>query len=442
MPGFAIAGVLEGFYGPPWSWADRVAIMERCAPAGLPWYVWAPKTDPLHRKRWREPFTDEYLDGFRRLVALDGGRVGVALSPGADLGDIDVDADALAAKLRPVLELGVGLVMIAFDDIDPALADGARHAALVSALTDRLNLTNVHLVVVPTHYATIASTDYLRTLSSALSPDVIMGWTGPHVVNDTITADDAEAFADVVDGRPLALWDNYPVNDALMADRAFLLPLSGRDPQLDERCAVYLANAAVQPWLGVPALLSAGAWATAGVATAAWEVEGFEGHVEIALLAQACDGRELIRLASAAAEASAALDDELDADDWRSRAIDDLWWWLERIEHLTVAGPIGHAARPWIEQAHAEATVALSALELLERAVGEPNVAIAVMELVSTWTKLRRSAVSTFGRRFGLTPKAGIDEAGSWTLSADAFDEGTNATDILCEAAVRRHLHP
>ena len=443
MPSFAVAGVLEGFYGPPWSWDDRVAVMERCAPAGLPWYVWAPKSDPLHRKRWREPFTDEYLDGIRRLIALDGVRVGVALSPGADLGDIDVDAEALAAKLRPVLELGIGLVMIAFDDIDPALANGARHAALVSALTDHVDLGKVHLVVVPTHYATVHPTDYLRTLSSALSPDVIMGWTGRHVVNDAITAADAEAFADVVDGRPLALWDNYPVNDALMNDCAFLLPLSGRDPQLDEHCAVYLANAAVQPWLGVPALLSAGAWATTGVATATWEIEGFEDHVEIALLAQACDGRELIRLASAATEAAAAaFDQEFDVDDWRLRAIDDLWWWLERIEHLDVAGPIGHAARPWIEQAQAEAAVALSALELLERDVGEPNVAIAIMELASTWTKLRRSAVSAFGRRFGLTPKAGIDEGGSWTLSVDAFVENTNATDILCGAAVRRHLHP
>jgi hyaluronoglucosaminidase len=434
MPSFAVAGVLEGFYGPPWSWDDRVAIMERCAPAGLPWYVWAPKSDPLHRKRWREPFSKEHLDGFRRLAATAGVRVGVAISPGADLGDLDAGAEALAEKLRPALEVGIGLVMIAFDDIDPTLTDGERHAALVCALTEQLSLDGVHLVVVPTHYATTEPTKYLRSLSSGLPPDVMMGWTGRHVVNDAITIPEAASFADAVDGRPLALWDNYPVNDAFLADRAFLLPLAGRDPRLDEYCGVYLANAAVQPWLGLPALLSAGAWATTGVATAPWEVEGFDEPVGIATLAQACDGRELFRLAEAAIAAAGD-----DPDDKVLVAADDLWWWLERIEHLDVSGLIGEAARPWMEQARAEASVSLNALELLERDPDEADVAIAVMSLAAAWTKVRRGTVSALGTRFALTPRASLDDKGSWTLSADALTEDRNATDILCRAALARH---
>jgi hypothetical protein len=437
VPSFAVAGVLEGFYGPPWSWDDRVAIMERCAPAGLPWYVWAPKSDPLHRKRWREPFTDQHLDGFRRLIALDGVRVGVALSPGADLDDLDTDAEALAAKLRPVRGLGVALVMIAFDDIDPALTDGERHGALIRALTSRLDLTEVHLVVVPTHYATLANTTYLRALSNGLPPEVMVGWTGAHVVNEAIGVHDAAAFADIVDGRPLALWDNYPVNDATLADRAFLLPLNGRDPRLDEYCGAYLANAAVQPWLGLPALLSAGAWATTGVATPPWEVEGFEDPVNIATLAQACDGRELCRLAHAAVAISQG-----DDDDDQLRDTDDLWWWLERVEHLDVNGPIGLDARPWIFQARAEAAAALNALELLERDPDEPDVAIAVLGLLRSWLKVRKGTVSVLGIRFGLTPKASIDASGNWTITSDVIVEGRNATDILCRAALARHAKP
>jgi hyaluronoglucosaminidase len=437
MPAFAIAGVLEGFYGAPWSWDDRVAIMERCAPAGLPWYVWAPKSDPLHRKTWRVPFTDEHLEGFRRLVGTDGVRVGVALSPGADLGDLDADADALAAKLLPVLEIGAGLVMIAFDDIDPALTHGDRHASLICALMERLDLAGVHLIVVPTHYATVAATTYLRALSDGLPPEVMVGWTGAHVVNDAIGLQDAAAFADAVDGRPLALWDNYPVNDALLADRAFVLPLTGRHEKLDEYCAAYLANASVQPWLGLPALLSAGAWATTGVATAPWEVEGFEDPVNTALLAQACDGRELLRLAHAAIAASsdAATDEQL-------RDADDLWWWLERIEHLEVEGSIGEAARPWTGQSRAEAVVSLNALELLEREPDEPDVAIAVLTLLRAWANVRRSEVSALGTRFGLTPKASVDASGSWTIDSDVLVEGLNVTDLLCRAALARHAKP
>ena len=434
MSSFAVAGVLEGFYGPPWSWDERVAVMERCAPAGLPWYVWAPKSDPLHRKAWRDPFSVEYLDGFRRLVALDGVRVGVALSPGADLGDVDADANTLATKIEPILELGVGLIMIAFDDLDPAVTHGESHAALIRALTDRIDLGAVHLIVVPTHYATTESTGYLRSLSAGLPSDVMVGWTGASVVNNTIGIDQAEAFADAVDGRPLALWDNYPVNDALLSDRAFLLPLSGRDRGLGEYCGAYLANAAVQPELGLPALLSAGAWVTTGVATPPWEIEGSDDAVNVAILAQACDGREFLRLAEAAVAST-----HENATEEQLRSADDLWWWLERVEHLEVAGPIGEAARPWVAQARAEATVALNALELLELDPDEPNVAIAVLMLLREWTKVRNGTVSALGTRFSVAPKASVDASGSWTITHDALVEGRNATDLLCRAALARH---
>ena len=183
---FAIAGVLEGFYGPPWSWADRAAVMARCVPAGLPWYVWAPKSDPLHRRRWREPFTDEHLTGFRQLLAIDGLHLGIAISPGLDLakdsGDIETDADALAAKLLPVIALGATLVMIAFDDLEAEMTSGERHAALVSALTERIEMSALHLVVIPTHCATTARTVYLTELSEGLPPEVMIGWTGASVV--------------------------------------------------------------------------------------------------------------------------------------------------------------------------------------------------------------------------------------------------------------------
>ncbi|MFM7489859.1 MAG: beta-N-acetylglucosaminidase domain-containing protein, partial [Actinomycetota bacterium] len=44
-----IAGVIEGFYGPPWSHADRLATIDLLAENGGNWYVWAPKAAPRHR---------------------------------------------------------------------------------------------------------------------------------------------------------------------------------------------------------------------------------------------------------------------------------------------------------------------------------------------------------------------------------------------------------
>lgn len=423
---FAIAGVLEGFYGPPWSWDDRVAVMERCVPAGLPWYVWAPKSDPLHRASWRLPFSDDHLDGFRRLLTVDGLQLGVAVSPGLDPGDLDADADALAAKLEPVLALGATLMMIAFDDIAAGVTNAERHAALVCALMDRVDLGGVHVVVVPTHYATTHATDYLTTLAAGLPPDVMIGWTGAEVVNDTITAVQADAFADAVEGRPLALWDNYPVNDALLADRAFLLPLAGRDAALSEYCGAYFANAAVQPWLSLPPLLATAAWVRTGSAEVNWE-ESFDEPVALTLLAQACDGRELYRLAE-----RAVVEDDTD----------DLWWWLERIEALSLDGPMGVAAGPWIAQAQEEATVSLLALELLEREPGEPDVFGLVMGLWRAWPKVRRGTNTVLGSRFSLSPRASIDPDGVWQLRSGGVTENRNVTDYLCRAALERHSLP
>ena len=430
MPSFAIAGVLEGFSGPPWSWDDRIAVMEQCLPAGLPWYVWAPKSDPLHRRDWREPFTVEHLDGFRRLLEVDGLHLGVAIAPGLDLDLVDPDADdeALVAKLRSVVDIGATLVIVAFDDIgnDTTNAMNAmnaqRHIDIVCALCNAMELSDVHVVVVPTHYATTSSTPYLAALSAGLPPEVMIGWTGPSVVNDMITLEDAEAFAEVVDGRMIALWDNYPVNDAVMSDRLFLRPLEGREPGLSETCGAYLANAGVQAWPSLPALLSAGAWVTTGVADIAWEE--FDDGVNLALLAGACDGRELSRLARN------VLDDDESAD---------LWWWLERLEDLEIDGPIGEQARPWIDQTRAEAAVALTALDLYERDRGDPEAIALVVDLWRTWPPVRYSTVSVFGSRFGIEPRIGNDSRGAWTLQPGSLVDDTNVTDLLCRLALTKH---
>ena len=61
---FVHRGVIEGFYGPPWSHADRLWLVERIGSWGMNRYVYAPKDDPLHRAEWRTPYSAERLDEF------------------------------------------------------------------------------------------------------------------------------------------------------------------------------------------------------------------------------------------------------------------------------------------------------------------------------------------------------------------------------------------
>jgi beta-N-acetylglucosaminidase len=408
--------------------------MERCVPAGLVWYAWAPKSDPLHRQEWREPFTDEHLAGFADLLSIDGLKLCVGIAPGLDGDDFgdnfDDDLSVLVDKLEPVIQLveasgsHTPLVMIAFDDLGPEVTDPDRHAQVISALGEFFG-DRIQLCVVPVHYAGTVSTDYLRLLSDGLPPDVLVAWTGPLVVNDAIDAYDAQAFSDAVDGRPLLLWDNYPVNDVFMRDQLFLHPMRGRDALLSEFCAAYFANAGVRPMLSLPPLLSAGAWCEGGVATESWEE--FEEPVQLAMLAAACEGGELYRLAETAVA------------DVESQAFDDLWWWLERLDVLELTGTMGAEANPWVEQANAEASLSLIAMDLLERERGDVEVPELVVDLLSQWPKVRRAKVSVFGPRFGLRPAMGLTGDGVWTAKAPLVSEDRNATDVLCRAALERH---
>jgi hyaluronoglucosaminidase len=63
-----VRGIIEGFYGPPWTWVDRRRVSETLAGAGMDTYVYAPKDDPLHRERWREPYDDASSTNFQIWV--------------------------------------------------------------------------------------------------------------------------------------------------------------------------------------------------------------------------------------------------------------------------------------------------------------------------------------------------------------------------------------
>ena len=48
-------GIIEGFFGRPWSWPERAAAIRFLRPYGYGFYLYAPKADPYLRRRWQEP---------------------------------------------------------------------------------------------------------------------------------------------------------------------------------------------------------------------------------------------------------------------------------------------------------------------------------------------------------------------------------------------------
>ena len=49
------AGVIEGFFGRSWDWPARHSCADFLRHHGYQFYIYAPKSDPYLRRRWREP---------------------------------------------------------------------------------------------------------------------------------------------------------------------------------------------------------------------------------------------------------------------------------------------------------------------------------------------------------------------------------------------------
>ena len=63
-------GFIEGYYGNPWSNADRAELMRYGGDLKLTQYFFAPKDDPYHNKKWRELYPEEKLAEIRELARV------------------------------------------------------------------------------------------------------------------------------------------------------------------------------------------------------------------------------------------------------------------------------------------------------------------------------------------------------------------------------------
>ncbi len=241
-----IKGVIEGFYGPPWTHAERLELIRFCGDEGFTTWVHAPKDDAYHRARWRDPYPEAELDRLSELVAAAhsvGLAFDYAVAPGLEIAyDDDRDFDLLHAKCEQVRAIGVDAIQLLWDDIE------SKDAAGQGALSNRLAeiLPQERLVVCPVGYAGTEDTPYRRALSASLSQEIVLYWTGPEVVSQAIAREELDAAVARFGGRELLIWDNFPVND-FAPDLLFLGPLRGRDPRLFEgRCAGLVANGMLQ----------------------------------------------------------------------------------------------------------------------------------------------------------------------------------------------------
>jgi hyaluronoglucosaminidase len=247
FPSFPERGVVEGFYGTPWTHQDRLDILRFEGAHGMNVYYYAPKNDPYHRKLWREDYPPEGQQHLGELVdAANRNFVDFcfAISPGLTMAySSERDFQALTGKLASVGKLGVSCFALFLDDVPQDLQDPQDQAQFKTLAQAHIYLTNKlykhlkeqstanRLVLTPTTYTSEwGNRDYLRELGAGVDPGVSIVWTGPKVFSPAITLEQAREWGGYIH-RPPLIWDNFPVNDGTRWCR-YLGPLIGRDPHL------------------------------------------------------------------------------------------------------------------------------------------------------------------------------------------------------------------
>ncbi|HEY7525179.1 MAG TPA: protein O-GlcNAcase [Candidatus Limnocylindrales bacterium] len=251
---FAVRGVVEGFYGRPWSHAQRLDLIPFLAAHGMNTFVYAPKDDPLLRRAWREPYGGRELERLRELVeSCRAHEVGLVycLSPGMSISySSESDVRALGDKFGAVGELGVRQFGLLLDDIPQQLqyeADRSRFADLVDAQASLIGRvfqglpSGTGLIVCPTTYWGYGDEPYIARLGRAIDPRIGMFWTGRAICSPTIDLSDAATVARSSMRLP-TYWDNYPVNDVAMTDELHVGPYRGRDRHLYRFATGVIAN--------------------------------------------------------------------------------------------------------------------------------------------------------------------------------------------------------
>ncbi|MGX1885846.1 beta-N-acetylglucosaminidase domain-containing protein [Streptomyces sp. NPDC055287] len=247
-PSTTVRGVIEGFYGIPWTHAARLDQLDFYGEHKMNIYVYSPKDDPYLRERWREPYPAAQLAKMQELVDRARARhveFTYALSPGLSVCySSEADIKALTDKFKTVWELGIRTYAVPLDDISytrwncqadqdkwgtGAAAAGAAQAYLLNRVNRDFIATHpgaAPLQMVPTEYYNVTPSPYKKALAEQLDEDVVVEWTGVGVIAPVITVAQAKAARDVF-AHPILLWDNYPVND-YVTNRLLLGPYNGR----------------------------------------------------------------------------------------------------------------------------------------------------------------------------------------------------------------------
>jgi protein O-GlcNAcase/histone acetyltransferase len=256
-----LAGVIEGFYGKPWTREERRILLQWMGQWGLNTYLYAPKDDLKHRTIWRASYSAaeaEKLGNWIRACSEQGIRFVYALSPGLDIRySRSGEVERIQARFEQLLGLGCDSFALLFDDIPDCLdaEDLGRWGSLAGAQCQVANTVlrwvrqrapEGRFLFCPTPYCgrmaerKLGGEGYLGTVGRELAPEIDVFWTGPEIVSREISVAHVRQLQAVLRRKPL-IWDNLHAND-YDGRRAYVGPYAGRPLELRGEVAGLLLN--------------------------------------------------------------------------------------------------------------------------------------------------------------------------------------------------------
>ena len=248
-PDIPYRGVVEGFYGTPWSHEARLRQLEFYGRNKMNVYLYGPKDDPYHSTpNWRKPYPAREAAQLKELVdkARENNVIFYwAIHPGQDIRWNDEDRQNLLDKFEKMYQLGVRGFAVFFDDISGEGTRADKQADLLNYLDDHFVKVKGDvepLIMCPTEYNKAWSNvegGYLTTLGEKLNKGIQIMWTG----NSVIATIDRETmdFINPLLKRKAYIWWNFPVSD-YVRDHLLMGPVYGNALDIADAMEGFVSN--------------------------------------------------------------------------------------------------------------------------------------------------------------------------------------------------------
>ncbi|MPQ44591.1 hyaluronoglucosaminidase [Clostridium tarantellae] len=226
-------GFIEGYYGNPWSNEDRAELMKFGGDYKLNQYVFAPKDDIYHNKKWRELYPSEELVEIEKLAKVGNetkNRYVYALHPFMhspirfdNEENYEEDLGIIKEKFTQLLEADVRQFAILADDASEPAGGASMYVKLLNDLTVWLEEQQgtypdlkKDIMFCPSDYMGNGSSNQLKELNKA-GDNVSIVMTGGRIWGE-VDENFSNNFMNNIateghPGRAPFYWINWPCSD-------------------------------------------------------------------------------------------------------------------------------------------------------------------------------------------------------------------------------------